>query len=417
MLNWKWLPGVRDCLGKLRRRRRHSLLAFSERLENRSLLTTIALMTTELPAVDTPQDCESGSQDWLTADSSVTGEISAPPVDAPANFDPLSLPDSFFQTIRPAAAGGPVTESGPGNLHEHHDHFRDPDDSRHAVPDHQQIHFLFRAENVAALHADDVPLPGLLPASVSTPDAPPLTLTDNLTDETVEEDDLQDGDDTAFPMTSVEPLRINLRHTRLIETLRQQARSEHSARDIRMEHPLAVPEAVSKPDILLSPSQHLAEPSQTDSGKTETPALDGVSVTAEDSSEQSGKRIVRTDPEVPDRSDRRRENVINSLFENRAGKSGTVQQTAGEKTAAARPEEIQAPPRVKPVPLTADGELLLKPGRPVAPPLPEPAEDGSTSALDPVVSPVASAAVFATVPAGWRARLRRRLRYWQAVLA
>ena len=144
-------------------------------------------------------------------------------------------------------------------------------------------------------------------------------------------------------------------------------------------------------------------------------------MTAEDSEEQSGNRTARHDPEVPRRSDERRETVINSLFENRNGKPGDVQQTAGEKLTSSRPEETPAPPRVNPVPLTADGQLLLKPARessrPVPPPLPEPADDGSTSALDPGVSPVVSAAAFATDPAGWKARLRKRLRYWQAVLA
>jgi CSLREA domain-containing protein len=423
MLNFNWLTKLRTPSG--RKRQRKSLLAFSERLEKRSMLTSFVVTSTE----DAP-DADPGDGSASTAAGETTLRSAIEEANASPGADTIELPAGFYDL--PAGQEPPpsieitddLTIRGAGRRQTIFMARKNADEifavdsdvtllldelslvsSGHGIltEGHQPGGGVIELENVGQL---DV----LESERISFPEVALLTpaeiyLIDLARSEFEEEASEASDEDTAFPIQSAEPLRTNARHGELLDGLFDQQRISRPIQRTLIEGPLLElpvgPAPISKPDILL-----------------ESRRQELMQLTKEESTD--GERTVKNERETADDPTSRRENVINSLFEKKSDDTSLkVQPASGEKLDA---DKVTPPARLplSLVPLTEDGELLLKPAldesRPAPPPLPEPAEDGSTSAVDVTVHP-AAAAVAAVVPFDWKQRLRKRLRYWQAVVS
>ena len=441
MLNFSWLAKLR--ISPRKKRQRKSLLAFSERLEKRSMLTAFVVTSTE----DAP-DADPGDGLALTAAGETTIRSAIEEANANPGADTIEIPAGLFEIPASGALSG--------------DSIRISEDLqiRGAARDESR---LFTAEQLdqafdqafdldsgVTLLLDDLSLisrksltEGLQPGGgkIELEDLVQLELPAGLLNfelldsveiylidlaqheyeaESEAEAEETEDEETAFPIRSDESLRTNARHAELLDGLfDQQQISRPIQRPLIVRSLFELPDGlapISKPDILReSRRQELIQ--QLDDSHSKPADLQ---LTRDESTEPDGERTVKNEREAADDPTSRRENVINSLFEKKGdAASRQVQPASGEKPdSRATPAPARLP--LSPVPLTEDGELLLKPARenslPLPPPLPEPADDGSTSAVDVSVYPVAAAAM-AVVPFDWKRRLQKRLRYWQAVVS
>jgi CSLREA domain-containing protein len=437
MLNFNWLQSLRNRVA--RKRQRKSLLAFSERLEKRSMLTSFVVTSTE----DAP-DADPGDGVALTADGETTLRSAIEEANANPGADTIELPAGFYdlhhgsETLPSLEITDNLTIRGDGQ---------------------QQTVFLARknADEIFALESDVTLLldelsfvssghgtltEGAQPGGgtieledvsqldvmesdriTAPPEAEVLTpveiyLIDLARSEFEEEANASPDENTAFPIQSAEPRWTNSRHDELLDKLFDQRQIGRPNQQPLIEGPLLDlsdgPAPISKPDILLeSRRQDLIQKlDETNSSPAELQLTKGEST--------DGERTAKNERESTDDPTSRRENVINSLFEKASDNSSRQVQPAKSESS----ETATTPPGrlpLNPVPLTEEGELLLKSARenarPVPPPLPGPADDGSTSSVDVSVHPAAAAAVFVVMPVGWKQRLRKRLRYWQAVVS
>ncbi|MDA0590578.1 MAG: hypothetical protein O2820_14800 [Planctomycetota bacterium] len=437
MLNFSWLAKLRIPSGK--KRQRKSLLAFSERLEKRSMLTAFVVTSTG----DAP-DADPGDGLALTAAGETTIRSAIEEANANPGADTIEIPAGLFEI----PASGPLSGDGIRISEDLQIRGAARDETRLFTA--EQMDQAFDLDSGVTLLLDDLSLisrksltEGLQPGGgeIELEDVIQLELPAGLLNfellDSVEiylidlaqhefeaefEADAEEAEDeeTAFPIQSDEPLRTNARHAELLDGLSdQQQTSRPIQRPLIVRSLFELPDGlapISKPDILReSRRQELIQ--QLDDSHSKPADLQ---LTKDESTEPDGDRTAKNERKAADDPTSRRENVINSLFEKKGdAASRQVQPASGEKR---DPEATPAPARLplSPVPLSEDGELLLKPARensrPLPPPLPEPADDGSTSAVDVSVYPMAAAAM-AVVPLDWKRRLRKRLRYWQAVVS
>ena len=431
MLHFSWLAKLRVRSGK--KRQRKSLLAFSERLEKRSMLTPFVVTSTE----DAP-DADPGDGVALTAAGETTIRSAIEEANANPGADSIEIPVGLFEI----PASSPLTGDGIRISEDLQIRGVARDESQLFTT--EQLGQAFDLELGVTLLLDDLALisrtnltdgqqPGggkieledveqfELPAGLlnfELLDSVEVYLID-LAQHEFEAEETED-EETAFPIQSDEPLRTNARHAELLDGLfdRQQI-SFPIQRPLISKPFLEIPDGlapISKPDILRE-SRRPELIQQLDESNSKPADLQ---LTKDESTKPDGERAAKNEREAADDPTSRRENVINSLFEKKGdAASRQVQPASGEKPYS---EATPAPARLplNPVPLTEDGELLLKPtrenSRSTPPPLPEPADDGSTSAVDVSVYPVAAAAMTA-VPFDWKRRIRKRLRYWQAVVS
>ncbi|MFP6762218.1 MAG: hypothetical protein VB858_01330, partial [Planctomycetaceae bacterium] len=265
MLNFKWLNGLCNCIGTVRRRRRQSLLTFSERLEDRTLLTAVALASMDLSPGESP-----GSEDSLTAGDNGAAEFGTVQADGQWAGDAINFPDSFFELVGSVTADMTLPEVNAENIPE------SGDVSVNAVPDNHQIDFLFHDflfhdEAEEALRSN-VTYPALAPVPDNWVTTLPLIITNSDGDNLTADEDTED--DTAFPITSLQPLRTSTQHTRLVETLYQQSPPSGATRQMLIEFPLATPAEVARPDILLGNPVHQEDHRQVDTQDTDSPVPD-----------------------------------------------------------------------------------------------------------------------------------------------
>lgn len=435
MLKLNWLNELRNRFPGTRRRRK-SLLAFSERLENRSMLTSFVVTSTE----DAP-DADPGDGLARTAAGETTLRAAVQEANANPGVDSIEIPAGVLE-LNIADAGDDSAANGSLDI---------TDDVRlrgagpgETILDASQIDALFDIDPNVTLRLEDLSLTGQEPLAAGTQtDGGIVELVDvtqtelpagaaaaelldpvelfllGLAQSEFEDEAAQNQEETSdpevrFPITRIEPLRTNDSHTELLDTLfTPSALTEQLVKPLT-EFPLAQPEPVSKPDILhdsgLMPEFELLDTTESTPKNRQLP--DGTAT------EPRKERTATNEPEIPREKTGRREEVINSLFEKPENDRDQVKQTSGEEIDS--PAKPTPPSRLplNPVPLDEDGRLLLEPtretDRPLPPPLPEPA-DRSTSAVDAAINPAAAA--LSIVPARWQVRLRKRLQYWWSVMA
>lgn len=433
MFNFKWLRDLRHRATGSRRARK-SLLAFGERLENRSMLTNFVVTSTE----DAP-DSDPGDGAAQTATGETTLRAAVEEANATAGVDSIDVPDGLFELMISDAGDGSASN---GSLDITDDVRIRGAGAGETILDASRIDALFRIEAGTTLRLEDLSLTGqpefeegVQPdggivelVNVTQTELPAGAVEQELLDpvelfliglaesEFEEEATADSSEETiAFPLTSIEPLRASVHHAELLETLFSASLLNERVTLPLSEVRLNEPEPVSRPDILLDSGLNPVTIADAD-----PELIPGDNPHSPDEPKQRDpKRTATNDPELPRDTNDRREKIINSLFQQKGEGSGAVQPTSGKPTDNAPTRPARLP--LNPVPLDKDGRLLLNPAgetnRPVPPPLPEPGDDSATSAIDAVADPVAAAAAVAIVPAGWKQRLRKRLRYWQAVVS
>lgn len=438
MLNFNWLTGLRNRIA--RKRQRRSLLAFSERLEKRSMLTAFTVTSTEDAA-----DADPGDGAALTAAGETTLRAAIEEAKANPGADLIEIPAGLFELTR-ANAGDGSTSNGSLDI-------TDDVQIRGAGPvettlDASQIDTLFDVAAGVTLQLEDLSLSGqptlregALPGggnveldNVSQSELPAGALAAELLDpvelflidlaQSEAEDELEEDsspeDDLAFPRNDVQPLRTSARHTELLDSLFDQSRVSLPVADPVLlpliEKELPRPEPVSKPDIL-NESARLELIPLRDESNSEPVELQ---ITKDESVDPDSVQTAKNETKAPRGNPGQREEVIKSLFEQKGETPDSIQQTSGSKPG----DEQSAPPARLPistVPFDEDGHLLLQPiertSRRIPPPLPEVKDDGATTAVDAVATPVAATAAAIVVPASWKQRWRKRMRYWESVVS
>lgn len=405
MLNLNWIHSLRRKVAG--RRQRRSLLAFGERLENRSMLTPFVVTSTE----DAP-DSDPGDGVARTAAGETTLRAAVEEANASSGVDSIEIPAGIFELTSSLKITDEVRLRGAG--------------SGETLLDASQIDAHFRIESGKTLRLENLSLTGQEELAEGTQDADGLVELGNVTQserpageaayELLDPAELfliglaeaEAEEEAAFPMRSIEPNRTNPQHTDLLDTLFDSSTLKRNFERPLSEVGLAGLAPVSRLDIVLDRSPNFLDLAEREE---DTPMDDPP----ENVQERDRTRTATNDP--TDSSSRRKE-VINSLFEQSRRESGKLQQTSGDEVENPQP---QVP--LSPVPLDEAGELLLKPvesERPAAnrkapPPLPEPGDENMT-AID-VGTGAVTASVLMIVPAGWKQRLRKRLRYWNAVVS
>lgn len=419
MLNLNWIKALRHRISG--RRQRKSLLAFGERLENRSMLTSFVVTSTE----DAP-DADPGDGVAQSASGETTLRAAIEEANATPGVDSIEIPAGVFEPTDSLEVTDEVRLRGAG--------------SGETVLDASQIDALFDIESGTTLRLEDLSLAGQEVTEEGTqPDGgivelsnvtqtalPAGAVTHELLDPVelfllglAEAEAEEEAAAQAFPLNTIEPLRSNPHHTELLETLFDSSTLTPSVQLPLFEVRLAEPPPISRPDILLDSGPLFFELAEVEGEAVP----EDEPLSEQEAAERDKKRTAKNDPDVPRDNSTRRKEIINSLFEQQGKESEKVKQTSGEQRKA---EDSKQAPRLplSPVPLNKDGELLLKPtasdrpesDRPAPPPLPEPTDDGLTSAVDTGASYAAAGALIA-VPANWKQRLRKRLRYWRAVVS
>ena len=416
MLNLNLLKSLRQ--RNPGRRQRKSPLAFGERLETRSMLTRFVVTSTE----DAP-DTDPGDGVAATAAGEVTLRAAIEEANAASGVDSIEIPAGFFEPIESLEVTEEVRLRGAG--------------SGETVLDASQVDSLFAIEAGTTLRLEDLSLAGqeeteegIQPdggivelSNVTQSKLPAGSVTHELLDrvelfllDLAEAEAEDEAAAESFPLNTIEPLRSSPHHGELLETLFDTSTLNPLVQLPLFESRLAEPPPISQSDILLGSGPVFIEVAEAEG---EAVPIDG-SLSEQEATKRDGKRTAKNDPEVPRDSATRRKEVINSLFEKPDNEAEKIKQTSGELPES---EATKQPPHLplSPVPLGEDGELLLKPAEPnterlAPPPLPEPADQAETSAVDVDASYVAAGSLL-VVPAGWRQRWRKRLRYWRAVVS
>lgn len=416
MLNLNWIKSLRQRLSG--RRQRKSLLAFGERLENRSMLTSFVVTSTQ----DAP-DADPGDGVAATAAGEATLRAAIEEANATPGVDSIEIPAGVFEPVESLEITEEVRLRGAG--------------SGETVLDASQIDSLFEIEAGTTLRLEDLSLAGqeeteegtqpdggiVELSNVTQTELPAGAVTHELLDPVelfllglAEAEAEEEAATQAFPLDTIEPLRSSPHHSELLETLFDTSILNPPVQLPLFESRLAEPPPVSRPDILLDSGPAFLKVAEAEEEATP----EDKTLSEQEAAERDRKRTAKNDPELPRDNATRRKEVINSLFEKSNNEADKIKQTAGKQPET---EATKQPPRLplNPVPLSEDGELLLKPvepntERPAPPPLPEPADEAATSAVEVDASYVAAGSLL-VVPASWRQRWRKRLRYWRAVVS
>lgn len=415
MLNLNWIKSLRQRIAG--RRQRKSLLAFGERLENRSMLTSFVVTSTE----DAP-DADPGDGVAATAAGETTLRAAIEEANATPGVDSIEIPAGVFEPVVSLEVTEEVRLRGTG--------------SGETVLDASQIDSLFEIESGTTLRLEDLSLAGQQEtdegtqpdggivelSNVTQTELPAGSVTHELLDPVelfllglAESEAEEEAAAQPFPLNTVDPLRSSPNHSELLESLFDTSTLSPPVQLPLFESRLAEPPPIARPDILLDSGPVFLKVADAD-GEA---ASEDETLSEKEAAGRDSKRTAKNDPEVPRDNSTRRKEVINSLFEKQDKDAEKIKQTSGEQPES---EARQQPPRLplSPVPMSEDGELLLKPAepdtdRPAPPPLPEAAEE-TTSTVDVEASYIAAGSLL-VVPASWRQRWRKRLRYWRAVVS
>lgn len=386
------------------------------------MLTSFVVTSTE----DAP-DADPGNGVAATAAGETTLRAAIEEANATPGVDSIEIPAGVFEPAESLEITDEVRLRGAG--------------SGETVLDASQIDSLFEIESGTTLRLEDLSLAGQKEtvegpqpdggiveiANVTQTEMPAGSVTHELLDpvelfllglaEAEAEAEEEATSAQAFPLSTIEPLRSSSHHhSELLETLFDTSTLSPPVQLPLFESRLAEPPPIARPDILLDSRPVFLEVADADS---ETDSEDET-LSEKKAAERDRKRTAKNDPEVPRDKSTRRKEVINSLFENQDKEADKIKQTSGEQPGTEATKQLPRLP-LSPVPLSEDGELLLKPAkpetdRPAPPPLPEPAEEAATSAVDVEATYVAAGSLL-VVPASWGQRWRKRLRYWRAVVS
>ena len=381
------------------------------------MLTSFVVTSTE----DAP-DADPGDGVAATAAGETTLRAAIEEANATPDVDSIEIPAGVFEPAESLEITDEVRLRGAG--------------SGETVLDASQIDSLFEIESGTTLRLEDLSLAGQKEtvegpqpdggiveiANVTQTELPAGSVTHELLDSVelfllgLAEAEVEEEAAQAFPLNTIEPLRSSPHHSELLETLFDTSTLSPPVQLPLFESRLAEPQPVSRPDILLDSRPVFLEVADADN---ETDSEDET-LSEQEAAERDSKRTAMNDPEVPRDKSTRRKEVINSLFENQDKEADKIKQTSGEQPGTEATKQLPRLP-LSPVPLSEDGELLLKSvepkdDRPAPPPLPEPAEEAATSAVDVEATYVAAGSLL-VVPASWGQRWRKRLRYWRAVVS